>query len=138
MKDFDSLVGIWNEQKTAPVIDYKEVISHYKESRGKLRSKFTIEIIAMMLALGVVTYVLFTTDFQFWTSYIGLVIVQLCCLYFIIMQIINIISFSVISLVIGILALVFYNDPRVKSYFHYVNGGRSPYEPVPHAPPIQR
>ena len=55
-----------------------------------------------------------------------------------IMQIINIISFSVISLVIGILALVFYNDPRVKSYFHYVNGGRSPYEPVPHAPPIQR
>lgn len=55
-----------------------------------------------------------------------------------VMQIINIISFSVISLVIGILALVFYNDPRVKSYFHYLNGGRSPFEPMPPAPPIDR
>lgn len=94
MKDFDSLVGIWNEQKTVPVIDYKEVISHYKESRGKLRSKFTIEIIAMLAALSVVTYVFFTTEFQFWTSYIGLFIVQLCCLYFIVMQIMNINSIA--------------------------------------------
>jgi len=34
-----------------------------------------------------------------------------------IMEIINIISGNVISLIIGVLSLIFYNDPQVKAYF---------------------
>jgi hypothetical protein len=90
MKDFDSLVGIWNEQKTAPVIDYKEVISNYKASREKLSLKFLKEILIMLPALIIVTYLSFTISFNFWTSYLGLIIVAACCIYFIVVQIINI------------------------------------------------
>jgi hypothetical protein len=90
MKDFDSLVNIWNEQKTAPVINYKEVISNYKASRERLSLKFLKEILIMLPALFMVTYLWFTTSFNFWTSYLGLSMVAACCVYFIVMQIINI------------------------------------------------
>jgi hypothetical protein len=90
MKDFDSLVGIWNEQKTAPVIDYKAVINSYKAKREKLTLKFIKEILMMLPALLVVIYLFFAIDFNFWTSYVGLFIAASCCLYFIVSQILNI------------------------------------------------
>ena len=90
MKDFDSLVGIWNEQKTAPQIDYKEVINQYKKSREKLSLKFFTEILLMLPAVFMVIYLWFTISFSFWTSYLGLGNVAGCCIYFIIVQLINI------------------------------------------------
>ncbi|MBC7654919.1 MAG: hypothetical protein H7098_10660 [Oligoflexus sp.] len=90
MKDFDSLVGIWNEQKTAPQIDYKEVINQYKKSREKLSLKFFQEILLMLPAVFIIIYLWFTISFSFWTSYLGLSIVAGCCIYFIVIQLINI------------------------------------------------
>lgn len=49
-------------------------------------------------------------------------ILEICC----------ILVGNVISLVVGILALVFYNDPQVKAYFARINGQ----EPVPPAAPV--
>lgn len=89
MKDFDSLVGIWNEQKTAPVVDYKEVISKYKNDRSRFSTKFLIETFVMLAVFILIGFVFFSADFQFWTSYVGLIIIEACCLYFISMQIIN-------------------------------------------------
>ncbi|WP_442795813.1 hypothetical protein [Pelobium manganitolerans] len=89
MKDFDSLVGIWNEQKTAPKVDYKEVIFAYKRGRNKLSAKLLREALLMLLALGAVAYVAASVDFDFWTSYLGLGLVALCCAYFVVMQFIN-------------------------------------------------
>jgi hypothetical protein len=90
MKDFDSLIGIWNEQKTAPVIDYKEIINSYKAKRDKLTLKFLREILMMLPALVVIVYLFFAIEFNFWTSYVGLFITASCCLYFIIAQLVNI------------------------------------------------
>jgi hypothetical protein len=90
MKNFDSLVGIWNEQKTAPVIDYKEIINSYKSKREKLTLKFLREILMMLPALVLVIYLFFAVDFNFWTSYVGLFIAASCCLYFIVTQLLNI------------------------------------------------
>ena len=89
MKDFDSLVGIWNEQKTAPLLDYKEVISKYKVNRSSFSIKFLIETFIMFAAFILIAFVIFKTDFQFWTSYLGLIIIEACCVWFIIIQIIN-------------------------------------------------
>jgi len=41
--------------------------------------------------------------------------------YLAIMEICNIITGDIVSLTIGILALVFYNDPRVQAYFDRLN-----------------
>ncbi len=90
MKDFDSLVGIWNEQKTAPQIDYKEIINQYKKSREKLSLKFFQEILLMLPAIFIVVYLWINISFSFWTSYLGLSIVAGCCFYFIAIQLINI------------------------------------------------
>ena len=89
MKDFDSLVGIWNEQKTAPILDYKEVISKYKINRSSLSIKFLIETFIMFAAFIFIAFIVFKTDFQFWTSYLGLIIIEACCVWFIVIQIIN-------------------------------------------------
>ena len=89
MKDFDSLVGIWNEQKTAPVVDYKEVISKYKDNRNRFSMKFLTETFIMSAVFILIAFVFFKADFQFWTSYLGLIVIEACCIYFIIIQIIN-------------------------------------------------
>lgn len=89
MKDFDSLVGIWNEQKTAPAVDYKEIISKYKDSRNKFNRRFLAETLVMFGLFIFIGFVFFKADFQFWTSNLGLIIIETCCIYFITMQIIN-------------------------------------------------
>lgn len=50
-----------------------------------------------------------------------------------ILEILCILTFNVFSMIVGILALVFYNDPQVKAYFARLNG--TPVPPVPPAPP---
>jgi len=49
-----------------------------------------------------------------------------------ILEILCILAFNVFSMIVGILALVFYNDPQVKEYFAGLNG--IPYPAVPEAP----
>ena len=46
-----------------------------------------------------------------------------------ILEILCILTFNVFSMIVGILALVFYNDPQVKEYFARLNG--VPYPVVP-------
>lgn len=41
------------------------------------------------------------------------------------LEIAAVLTGNVLSLVIGILALVFYNDPQVKAYFARINAGRN-------------
>jgi len=54
--------------------------------------------------------------------------------YIAIMEIVNIISFSVLSLVAGILSLTFYNDDRVKAYFDFMSNPAAYYTANPPAP----
>jgi Ca2+/Na+ antiporter len=89
MKDFDSLVGIWNEQKIAPKLDYKEIITQYKTSRNKLSVKIFRELLFMLLAMVIIVYLSFRADFSLWTSYLGLAIVFACGVYFIAIQTLN-------------------------------------------------
>ena len=94
MKDFDSLINIWNEQKTQPLIDYKEVIVQYKTGRKVLSTKLLIEILIMFAALGLLSYTYLTSDFQLWTTNLGMIVIAACFIYFIVMQISNIQSIS--------------------------------------------
>ncbi len=89
MKNFDSLVGIWNEQKTAPKLDYKEIITQYKTSRNKLSVKITRELFAMAITMAIIAYLALKVEFSLWTSQLGLFIIFACGIYFITVQIIN-------------------------------------------------
>ena len=55
-----------------------------------------------------------------------------------ILEILCVLTFNVFSMIVGILALVFYNDPQVKKYFADLNGipyPVAPEAPIPPAPP---
>jgi len=55
-----------------------------------------------------------------------------------ILEILTVLAGNVFSMIVGILALVFYNDPQVKEYFANLNGipyPVAPEVPVPPAPP---
>jgi hypothetical protein len=58
-----------------------------------------------------------------------------------ILEILCILTFNVLSMIVGILSLVFYNDPQVKEYFARLNGmpvqgtPEPPVQPAPPAPP---
>jgi len=56
-----------------------------------------------------------------------------------ILEILCVLTGNVFSMIVGILALVFYNDPQVKDYFNRLNGRPvpvAPKPPVPPAPPV--
>jgi hypothetical protein len=52
-----------------------------------------------------------------------------------ILEILCILTFNVFSMIVGILSLVFYNDPQVKEYFARLNGIPYPVAPESSAPP---
>ena len=55
-----------------------------------------------------------------------------------ILEILCVLTGNVFSMIVGILALVFYNDPQVRDYFNRLNGMPTPVPPkapVPPAPP---
>lgn len=52
-----------------------------------------------------------------------------------ILEIVCILAGNIFSVVVGILALVFYNDLTVKDYFARLNGTLAPETPVPSIPP---
>jgi hypothetical protein len=52
-----------------------------------------------------------------------------------ILEILCILTFNVFSMIVGILSLVFYNDPQVKEYFARLNGIPYPVAPESPAPP---
>lgn len=56
-----------------------------------------------------------------------------------ILEILCVLAGNVFSMIVGILALVFYNDPQVKEYFARLNGipyPVAPEAPVPPSPPV--
>lgn len=52
-----------------------------------------------------------------------------------ILEILCVLAFNVFSMIVGILSLVFYNDPQVKRYFARLNGMPVPVAPEPPSPP---
>jgi hypothetical protein len=52
-----------------------------------------------------------------------------------ILEILCVLTFNVFSMIVGILSLVFYNDPQVKAYFARLNGIPYPVAPAAPVPP---
>ncbi len=89
MKDFDSLLNIWNEQKTSPAIDYKEVLTNFKKSKNKFSKKIWIELGLMAIAAIFLIYIWFNMNFSFWTTHVSLFLFISCCFVYIYTQIVN-------------------------------------------------
>ena len=89
MKDFDSLLNIWNEQKMSPALDYKEVLSRFKKSRNKFTAKIWLELSVMVLAVLLLVYIWMNMNFVFWTTHLSLFLFVTCCMVYVYTQIVN-------------------------------------------------
>ncbi|TAE38331.1 MAG: hypothetical protein EAY66_04350 [Sphingobacteriales bacterium] len=89
MKNFDSLVDIWQAQKSGPQIDYKHIITHFKKSKNKFIIKLSLGLISMAIVLLIIIILWLKTPFTYSTTHISLFIFVLCCLYYIALQIKN-------------------------------------------------
>lgn len=87
MKDFDSLLNIWNSQKTNPTIDYKEVIANYKKSTSLFKNKIWTELILMLIATLGIIFLWFKTDFTYTTTHLSIFLIICCCIFYIYNQI---------------------------------------------------
>lgn len=94
MKNFESLVSIWNEQITSPSIDYREVIDRYKKTRNKFSIKIWIELSIMVAVMGIIAWLWLNIPFKMWTTQLALGIFELCCLYYVIVQFYNLRALS--------------------------------------------
>lgn len=94
MKDFDSLLNIWNEQKTSPAIDYKEVLTRFKKSKNKFSTQLWIELCFVALVAILLVYIWFNMNFSFWTTHVSLLMFEACCLVYIYTQIVNLKTLS--------------------------------------------
>ncbi|MBN2115281.1 MAG: hypothetical protein JW730_01835 [Anaerolineales bacterium] len=54
-----------------------------------------------------------------------------------ILEVVCVLAFNIFSVVVGILALVFYNDVTVRDYFARLNGTLAPAAPVTPVPPVE-
>jgi len=86
MKNFDSLVSIWQAQNSAPEIDYKNVIAHFNKSKNSFIRKIIIGLVLMIIALITILILWLKTPFTYITTHISLLIFVLCCLYYIAVQ----------------------------------------------------
>lgn len=89
MKDFDALKVIWHNQETLPKVSHEDVFHKIRKTKNGLSSKLLIEIIGMVLALGIISYVWIVSPFKMWTSHLAMLIISACCVYYIISQIDN-------------------------------------------------
>lgn len=94
MKDFDSLLNIWNSQKTNPNVDYKEVIANYKKSRNVFRNKIWTELLLMLFAIICIALVWANTDFTYLTTHLAIFVIECCCIFYIYNQIKSLKSLS--------------------------------------------
>jgi hypothetical protein len=89
MKNFDSLVDIWQAQKSEPAINYKHIITHFKKSKNKLMLKLLGGLVTVLVALAVMVILWYKTPFSYATTHISMLIFVLCCVYYIGLQIKN-------------------------------------------------
>ncbi|TAF47110.1 MAG: hypothetical protein EAZ51_07070 [Sphingobacteriales bacterium] len=89
MKNFDSLVDIWQAQNSKPDIDYKTVITQVNKSKNKLILKLFWGLIAMAIALVTILFLWLKTPFSYTTTHISLLVFVICCVYYMVLQIKN-------------------------------------------------
>ncbi len=94
MKDFDSLINIWNDQQSAPKVDYKTVIDNYKKQQNAFSRKIWIELIFISLAMLVISFIWLDMSFSLWTTHISFLIIGLCCVFYFVNQISNLKTLS--------------------------------------------
>lgn len=87
MKDFEALKDIWHHQRSTPRISPEDVLKGVSKTRSSLANKLLFEVAGMGFVLAVLLFIWISIPFKMWTTHIAMLILNLCCLYFLYSQI---------------------------------------------------
>ena len=86
MKDFDQLKNIWQQQETKSIPDVSTIINKAKKFRKQYNQKIIFQLISLVLAMVVVSWVVITINFKQVTTYIGIALMFICVTLFSILR----------------------------------------------------
>lgn len=87
MKDFDALKDIWSGQVSQPRISYEDIIKGLKQVKRSFSNKLLFETAGMFSAVIILLWVWISNPFMMWTTHLSLLILIVCCLYYVFIQI---------------------------------------------------
>lgn len=87
MKDFEALKGIWSGQVAEPKISGDDIIKSLKKSKNTFGNKLLLETAGMLAGVIVFVWVWISNPFMMWTTHLSLLILIICCIYYIFIQI---------------------------------------------------
>lgn len=87
MKDFEALKNIWHNQVALPKVSHEDVLKQIRKNKNGFANKLLVELIGMSSAIGLLIFVWVTSPFKMWTTHLGMLILIVCCLYYLYVQI---------------------------------------------------
>lgn len=87
MKDFEALKNIWHNQVALPKVSHEDVLKRIRKNKNGFANKLLVELIGMSSAIGLLIFVWVTSPFKMWTTHLGMLILIVCCLYYLYVQI---------------------------------------------------
>ena len=87
MKDFEALKDIWHNQVALPKVSHEDVLRKVRKTKNGFANKLLRELIGMVLAVAMLTYVWISSPFKMWTTHLAMIILIACCLYYLYRQI---------------------------------------------------
>ena len=87
MKDFEALKDIWHNQVALPKVSDEDVLRKVRKTKDGFANKLLRELIGMLLAVAMLTYVWISSPFKMWTTHLAMIILIGCCLYYLYKQI---------------------------------------------------
>ena len=87
MKDFEALKNIWHNQVALPKVSHEDVLKRIRKNKNGFANKLLVELIGMSSAIGLLIFVWVTSPFKMWTTHLGMLILIICCLYYLYVQI---------------------------------------------------
>lgn len=86
MKDFEELKNIWQEQPEHSRLSYEGILKKIRKSRHLFANKLLAETIAMLLVILLFSFIWIKTPFTLWTSHLSMLILIICCFYYLFVQ----------------------------------------------------
>ena len=87
MKDFEALKNIWHNQVELPKVSHEDVLKHIRKVKNGFANKLLLELVGMSVTIVLLVFVWVSNPFKMWTTHLGMLILILCCLYYLYVQI---------------------------------------------------
>jgi len=86
MKDFEELKNIWQDQAERTKLSCEGILKKIRRSKRGFANKLLKETVGMLLVILVFAFIWIKTPFTLWTTHLSMLILIICCFYYLFVQ----------------------------------------------------